>query len=623
MPRFVAGMILPSTVTASGHGVRPSGGREILNVPRARAWAVGHATAETQVCPARDGTDSQLVTAGLCLAGATERRAALAAARDGDIAPALRMPGSYLALVWGHETLRVAGDRAGVVPVYWSRHDGVVWWSTAAAALAALTGMGPNLPVLLADLTLTGVDTQREQSHYQGVHRVPPGQVLVLRDGVGPQVVPVAPPGPLPLPRGADRLREALTTAVGRRVEKYEQISADLSGGMDSSTVTCLAADSHPLLAVTYTDEHLVDDDDLIYARKVAAEVEGITHRIVDARHTGAAQFDGLSEPAALPLTDVPSLALGVLSVKEAQLGPVAAYGTRAHLTGRGGDNVLTAAYSSYVDQLLAGQRVAALRGTTFHARAQRVAPWRMWRQLGRTAAVSYPRALETLARTVGGQGALGTERSARWEDLAWCGTVSAADWLTRTGRRSVAEVIGRRVQVADPDTMPGALHDRLALEFMAGSHAMFDSIARQKWGVPVHAPFLDTAVVDACLSVPGYQRMREGVYKPLGRAAFTGLVPDFLLHRQTKTAFTTSLYSGLAANAPALRRIVAASKLAQAGLIDAHRAVAALESAIAGAPAPLADIHSLIVAELWLDQLHRQTTHATWWQTGTDRSAA
>ncbi|MGW5680161.1 hypothetical protein ACWEV4_34750, partial [Streptomyces sp. NPDC003860] len=63
------------------------------------------------------------------------------------------------------------------------------------------------------------------------------------------------------------------------------------------------------------------------------------------------------------------------------------------------------------------------------------------------------------------------------------------------------------------------------------------------------------------------------------------------------------------------------ASRLAQAGLLDGRRAGAALNAAIAGAPAPLAAIHTLIVTELWLATLPRQTSRATWWQPDTERS--
>lgn len=52
--------------------------------------------------------------------------------------------------------------------------------------------------------------------------------------------------------------------------------------------------------------------------------------------------------------------------------------GSQAHLTGQGGDNVLSAAHSHLADAFLAGRRASALRGAAVYARSQRVTPWRV-----------------------------------------------------------------------------------------------------------------------------------------------------------------------------------------------------------------------------------------------------
>lgn len=88
----------------------------------------------------------------------------------------------------------------------------------------------------------------------------------------------------LDLVEGARQLRGALVTAVTRRAHRYEALSADLSGGVDSSLVTCLAAAARGLSALTYTDAVMAQDDDVRYARRVAAEVGGITHRVLDGK---------------------------------------------------------------------------------------------------------------------------------------------------------------------------------------------------------------------------------------------------------------------------------------------------------------------------------------------------
>lgn len=196
---------------------------------------------------------------------------------------------------------------------------------------------------------------------------------------------------------------------------------------------------------------------------------------------------------------------------------------------------------------------------------------------------------------------------------LTWCGSGPATAWLTRAGRTAVADLVTARAQTARADTTPGALHERLALELMGDGHATFDQISRQQWGLPVHAPLLDNHVVDACHAIPGYARTQPGDFKPLARAAFTGNVPDYLLHRRTKTAFTSSLFAGLRTNAPTLRHILDHSRLAHAGLLDATRVLDSLDSAARGEGAPLAALHALIVTELWLATL--PTVRTTWWE--------
>jgi asparagine synthase (glutamine-hydrolysing) len=181
---------------------------------------------------------------------------------------------------------------------------------------------------------------------------------------------------------------------------------------------------------------------------------------------------------------------------------------------------------------------------------------------------------------------------------------------------------VAERAQAVPVDALPGAWHERIALERMGEEHATFDQISRQMWGLPIHAPYLDGLAVDACLAVPGWQRWMPGDFKPLARAAFTGTVPGFLLQRRTKTPMTTSLHRGLRANAGTLRAIITRSRLADADLLDTAPALAALDAAARGELAPLASVHQLIAIELWLATIPTSRDH--WWSTApTLREAA
>lgn len=613
--RFVAGTFQTGRdYTASGAVWRPRGARSVYADGMSRMWAVGYAAGEIRTAPAPDPVAAVLAL-GSCLATGQELAEARNGVARGQWSAATSLPGSYLTVARAGTTMRVVGDRAGIVTVYWRIDGDRVVWATAAAPLAAYGRTSPNLAVLLAAFSVRGVDVLSGQSHFEGVRRVPPGWALVLEPGHRPRTEPVpAEVTELSFAEGAPMLGERLSTSVARRAASAGRLSADLSGGVDSGTVTSLAAATGPLLAVTYTDVRMGEQDDVLYAERIAAGQPNIAHAWVHGTRNSVQHFDGLSEPSALPFTDTPSFTLGLLAIKQAQLAPATAYCSRAHLTGRGGDDVLDAVALMVIDQYRAGHRAEAIRRAMALARARRCAVHPLLRQADRTRRLRYPQALTVLADRLSGPGELHHPGwSPPWEMLRWCAATPSASWLTRSGRSAVADLVATRAADADPQATPGQVHERLALEVMGDGHATYDQIARQQWGLPVHAPFLDTPVVNVCHAIPGWERNRAGDFKPLARAAFTPAVPAFLLNRRTKTAFTSSVYAGLRANAPALRRILAGSVLAEAGLLDAARAVAALEGAVRGEPAPLASLHALVVTELWLAIL--LTARAAWWE--------
>jgi asparagine synthase (glutamine-hydrolysing) len=609
--RFTAGRFTPHGDHEDHPSWRPRRAHTAYAHGAARIWSTGYEPDEIRTC-ADGSTDT--VAIGSCLATREELSAARTAAEYGEWAAATRLPGSYLSVVRTGSTLRITGTRAGAITVYWLPVDDGVLWATAAAPLAAYIGAEPDPAALLAAFTLRGVDSA-DASHFRSVRRVPPDHALVLEAGAGPRIEAVPRPArPQAYAESTLLVRETVTSAVTRRTAGIARLSADLSGGIDSSVITSLAAARTPLLAVTYTDDRMGEQDDVRYAEQIADGNPAIEHAWVHGTRDGVQHFDALDDPDALPLTDAPSLSLGLLAIKAAQLAPATAYGSQLHLTGRGGDNVLDALPLSVIDQFRAGHRLAAVDRTARLARVRHTALWPMVRQAARTQQGSHPRALRTLAELLGGPGVLRHPGWVPpWETLSWCGITAAAAWLTRAGRTTVAELVAARADAADPDVRPGVLHERLALEYMGGGHAGFDQIARQQWHLPIHAPLLDTQVVDACLAIPGYERFQPGDYKPVARAAFTGHVPDFLLQRRTKTAFTGSLYAGLRTNGPTLRRILTTSRLAQEGFLDAAAAIAALDGAVCGELAPLAALHTLIVTELWLTTL--PTARDTWWE--------
>ncbi|MBT2446047.1 hypothetical protein J7F03_02870 [Streptomyces sp. ISL-43] len=605
--RYVAGTVTHTPPPTTGP--RPRGGHEIHDDGTLRAWTVDHGPHEVQRALSRDGT-AEVILVGDCLATVDEVRDAADAAVRGYWHAVTQLHGSYMGIVRVGRTIRITGDRAATVQVHWvADAAGAVTWSTSAAALAALAGAVPDVVRLLAEFTTWGVEPGTD-GWFGGIHRVPPGAVLTLAPDASPSIERLPAPGRRSFADAADALRHELPLAVGRRALSGQPVSADLSGGVDSSSITCLAAAHTDLTAVTYVDAAMADQDDTRYAAEIAAAHPGITRHLVDGRHVGSRHFDRLDEPANVPFSDAPTLSVGMLAILGAQLAPAVTAGSTGHLTGWGGDNVLDA-FASPADRYRSGDRVVALRDAYRLARDRRAAAHPILRAVTAAGRGTHPRALADLADTV----LTGPAPSALPDaaDAArWCGRLSAARWLTTTGRTALADLIGTRAATADPTVGPGELRERLALEATGTEYSGLDTLTRTLWDLPVYAPFLDTRIVDICQAVPAWERRRPGDFKPLARAALTGLVHAPVLARRTKTPFN-GVYDGLRVNAPALRGLLAGSALADAGLIDPAAVLASLDHTIHGSPADLGSVHALVAAELWLTNL--PTGSEAWWE--------
>ncbi|MFJ7423809.1 asparagine synthase-related protein [Streptomyces uncialis] len=234
------------------------------------------------------------------------------------------------------------GDRAAAVQVHWTAVAGTVAWPTSAVALAALTGAAPDPVRLLAEFTTWGVEPGVD-GWFEGIHRVPPGAALTLAPGIPPVIERLPAPAPCSFADAAAVLRRELPLAVGRRAGTGRAVSADLSGGVDSSSVACLAAAHTGLTAITYVDAAMDGQDDSRYAAAVAAAHPALTRHLVDGRHAGSRHFDQLADPAGVPVTDAPARSVAMLGILKAQLAPAVSAGSTGHLTGWGGGNVLPA----------------------------------------------------------------------------------------------------------------------------------------------------------------------------------------------------------------------------------------------------------------------------------------
>ncbi|KOX16372.1 hypothetical protein ADK67_40140 [Saccharothrix sp. NRRL B-16348] len=515
-----------------------------------------------------------------------------------------RWSGSYSTVVLHDHGVTVAVDLAGQIPFYhFSAPGRVVVGSTLSLTTAAAGFRGepdflavaarvfcPDVPALVGD-----------RSVVKGVRRLGGGLLLTAAADARPQVrsgEALLPDPGVTAEDAAMVLRSALTAAVAARVADGRSVSADFSGGADSTSIAFLAARqlSGPLRVFNYHNP-LAPAHDLEYAERYARLDSRLRLEVVLGR-SDTLTYRGLADVVA---GDLPDQAAVADARTELRLSRIAAAGGLLHLGGEGADALLVPA-PSYLADLARRGAVRGLAAQVLAASRDRyVSPSVVLKQLIRTAGTSMPRAFRGLAAQL--------ERPApqamQWLDAIswWTGPGAASPWLTERARRELSDVAydlsrqrdlqPRGVGIADA----AALHD---LRAAGAVHRRLVETARRH-GIWPQAPFLDNDVIRACTKVGAALKVPDERPKPLLRKAMEGLVPAPVFARRTKGNYIGEDYLGVRAAVRSLTAFLSTSHVADLGLVDPEAVIRSVEQAGTGAPAPLPALNRLLGVEVWL----------------------
>lgn len=512
----------------------------------------------------------------------------------------LRWPGSYVVLEVTDATTTIWTDVGGAWPIYTVSADGGTYWASSSRALAGLTGAHPDLDRLAAWLVAPFAPVLlNDRSAFAGITLAPPGHRLTLhRNGTRTARrtwIPRARDG-----SPAARLRTELAAAVTVRMDTARRPTLDLSGGYDSTALAMLAAEhsstDRPVTAVTVHPATITTGGDLTHAREAATRC-GITHRLypLDAEHAPYSQLN------AVPITDEPAPS----TIAHARFAGQLAWmrdtlGTDCHLTGDGGDSLLCSPPVMLADLIATRQGSRALAETIKWARLRRLSVWPLLVAACRTARISRPDALRSLA------GFLQTgQPGGRWDgDVRWFLAQPPPAWATPTARERASALTTRVADHISP-VPAGSFTTTAITEAMAdvGRTARADVQLAEHVGVPLHNPFIDSRVIDAYLSVSLKARPGPAHYKPILRDAMADLFPAALAARVTKGDFNADHYAGMRHNLADLHAL-ADGQLAALGLVDPAALRRTLTLTASGLPVAFSTVEPAIAAEVWLRAL-------------------
>lgn len=465
--------------------------------------------------------------------------------------------GDYALALWdsNRHRLLLARDPMGVRPLFYARsaaESALVWGSTLRTVIAAQVAANEVDEQWVAEYLVHAMGAER--TPYRAVRAVAPGHVLTVEDGVMRSLAfwmpDRRPKIRLPDDRAYEqRFAQLFVEAVRCRLDERRPVMAELSGGLDSSSIACVASALIRQQQVEATDLLTVS---WVYPRSRTADERryvGYVHE-----HIGRAgiylddddglAFDGLDQPD----YEYPT-AFECVRVREQHRGELmASRGVRVLLSGFGGDNVTFSEFEATLplaDLLWSGRLTAFLRLLgTWHRVDRTPYPALAWGSLTRSCLPSWAERQVRVVRA----------------DLLEC---LDADFVRRT--RLVERLAGF---VADDSPGPPSRRRQIAAVRMATSTVswMYDS---GRWPYLVTYPFLHLPLVDFCLGVPTEQFIRPGQTRSLHRRALRDRLPPEIVARRDKRGPDEAIQRSLASSWPRIQAWLGDPEVVRRGWIN------------------------------------------------------
>jgi asparagine synthase (glutamine-hydrolysing) len=251
------------------------------------------------------------------------------------------------------DTLLLARDRLGVKPLYLAEHDGALRFASTLPALLAGGGIDTSIdPVALNHYLSWHSVVPAPRTILNGVRKLAPGTTLLI-DETGSrdeQVYWHADFTRQEEHRGwteedwADAVLEATRTAVKRRMVSDVPVGVLLSGGLDSSLIVALLADSDQsdlsTFSIGFDDVGEQEGNEFHYSDIIAREFGTDHHRIHIETSRMLPALDGAVEAMSEPMVSHDAVAFYLLSQQVSR-------SLKVVQSGQGADEVF-AGYSWY-----------------------------------------------------------------------------------------------------------------------------------------------------------------------------------------------------------------------------------------------------------------------------------
>ena len=486
----------------------------------------------------------------------------------------------------------LARDPFGTRTLYYTSDKQRVVWSSTLEALLTATCVGPEVD----DDYIAGylaLHPEMFRTPYKNIFAVIPGHLVVIdEDGLHSRPFwKLDPKHEIRYGTDAEyeeQFRQLFRDAVRCRLRSDGPVWSELSGGLDSSSIVCMAdqimragqASAPRVETVSYIDENSTT----FFDRKFISLIEnlrgGAGHHLQSNRH-----WVSFVSPEEVFISK-PSTAACVVGTHQWLSAVMEADNARVLLSGLGGDQLLwsIAEPAPQLTDLVFRRKPLLLH--------QQLKEWSQF--------LKQPYLLLLWQETI--VPLLPTSLRARLQSQ-----LKPAPWLTREFIKA-CHVKERLLIPPDPFgfRLPSSRRQSSMVQFIIWSIA--EGECWEESSADKTYPFLDRPLVEFLMAIPFEQKLRVNETRSLMRRAFKDLLPPKILNRKSKGIVGETFCRGLADQWSVLQPMLVDSRVCKRGYVDGKVFRSVLDLARHGRKIESSTLFKTIALEIWLRSLEHYT---------------
>lgn len=510
-----------------------------------------------------------------------------------------KLIGDFALSLWDPKArmLLLARDPVGARTLFYHVNKERIIWSSELAPLLDLAGieLEPN------DIYIAGYFTHGPEpklTPYKDIYAVPPGNVISISEGQlqEQRFWGLDPNQEIRYKNDLEYEQHFLhlfREAVRCRLRADRPVWSELSGGLDSSSIVCIAdqiinsgeVQIPPLETVSHVyDESLTSDES-----KFIHYVE--EHRGKPGHHLPESTYRVLAPFADEASVVIPNIVHISADYHHGLCEAMRENGARILLTGQGGDQLLCSAPNPTPElaDLLCQHKPLQL-----HRRVQE------WSQALRKPYIELLWKTAVLAMIPARLHALCQREPAR----------SLPTWIDQNfaKRMNLRERMLGTVDIFDFQTPSG--RDQSA-GFLSVVRLISAGYRRERTDIEISYPYLHRPLVEFLQAIPHEQRIRPGETRSLMRRALRNVLPDQIARRKNKGRPTEAILRAVIREWPRLQLVFENAHVSAYGYVNSQKLLLSLSLARSGNKEAITLVDRAIALEFWLRSLESQRSKA------------